>query len=142
VRGLAGAGATHLQLVLDPIDARAIETVGAVLADLDVLVQPSTEPEGFPRSAMEASAMGVPVIATGHGGVAEIVRDGVHGRLVPPGDRTALAEACVELAVDDVRRARMARAIRNDSARLTAHRMCADLASELWLVSGNRRVSR
>ncbi len=35
VRGLAAAGATHLQLVLDPITAESIETIGAVLADLD-----------------------------------------------------------------------------------------------------------
>jgi probable F420-dependent oxidoreductase len=36
VRGLSAAGATHLQLVLDPIDAHSIDTIGAVLADLDV----------------------------------------------------------------------------------------------------------
>jgi alkanesulfonate monooxygenase SsuD/methylene tetrahydromethanopterin reductase-like flavin-dependent oxidoreductase (luciferase family) len=35
VRGLAAAGATHLQLVLDPITAETIDTIGAVLADLD-----------------------------------------------------------------------------------------------------------
>ncbi len=35
VRGLADAGATHLQLVLDPISAESIDTIGAVLADLD-----------------------------------------------------------------------------------------------------------
>jgi alkanesulfonate monooxygenase SsuD/methylene tetrahydromethanopterin reductase-like flavin-dependent oxidoreductase (luciferase family) len=35
VRGLADAGATHLQLVLDPITAEAIDTVGVALADLD-----------------------------------------------------------------------------------------------------------
>jgi probable F420-dependent oxidoreductase len=35
VRGLAEAGATHLQLVLDPITAETIDTVGAALADLD-----------------------------------------------------------------------------------------------------------
>ena len=35
VRGLADAGATHLQLVLDPITAGSIDTMGAVLADLD-----------------------------------------------------------------------------------------------------------
>jgi alkanesulfonate monooxygenase SsuD/methylene tetrahydromethanopterin reductase-like flavin-dependent oxidoreductase (luciferase family) len=35
IQALAAAGATHLQLVLDPIDADAIDTVGAVLADLD-----------------------------------------------------------------------------------------------------------
>jgi hypothetical protein len=35
VRGLAEAGATHLQLVLDPITAESIEVVGAALRDLD-----------------------------------------------------------------------------------------------------------
>jgi alkanesulfonate monooxygenase SsuD/methylene tetrahydromethanopterin reductase-like flavin-dependent oxidoreductase (luciferase family) len=35
IRGLAGAGATHLQLVLDPINAESIDTIAAVLADLD-----------------------------------------------------------------------------------------------------------
>ncbi len=35
VRGLADAGATHLQLVLDPITAETIDTIGAALADLD-----------------------------------------------------------------------------------------------------------
>lgn len=39
VRGLADAGATHLQLVLDPITAGTIDTVGAALADLDGLLQ-------------------------------------------------------------------------------------------------------
>jgi len=35
VRGLAAAGVTHVQLVLDPITADSIDTVGDVLADLD-----------------------------------------------------------------------------------------------------------
>ncbi len=35
VRGMAAAGATHLQLVLDPITAESIETVGAAIAELD-----------------------------------------------------------------------------------------------------------
>jgi alkanesulfonate monooxygenase SsuD/methylene tetrahydromethanopterin reductase-like flavin-dependent oxidoreductase (luciferase family) len=35
VRGLADAGATHLQLVLDPITAESIDTIGGVLADLE-----------------------------------------------------------------------------------------------------------
>ena len=35
VRGLADVGATHLQLVLDPITAESIDTIGLVLADLD-----------------------------------------------------------------------------------------------------------
>jgi alkanesulfonate monooxygenase SsuD/methylene tetrahydromethanopterin reductase-like flavin-dependent oxidoreductase (luciferase family) len=35
IRGMSAAGATHLQLVLDPINAESIDTIGAVLADLD-----------------------------------------------------------------------------------------------------------
>jgi hypothetical protein len=35
VRGLTDAGATHLQLVLDPVTAESVETIGAALADLD-----------------------------------------------------------------------------------------------------------
>ena len=35
VRGLANAGATHLQLVLDPITADSIDLVGALLVDID-----------------------------------------------------------------------------------------------------------
>jgi len=35
VRGLANAGATHLQLVLDPITAESIDVVGEALADLE-----------------------------------------------------------------------------------------------------------
>ncbi len=35
VRGLAAAGASHLQLVLDPITAESIDVVGRLLADLD-----------------------------------------------------------------------------------------------------------
>ena len=35
IAGLASAGATHLQLVLDPIDAESIELIGSALADLD-----------------------------------------------------------------------------------------------------------
>lgn len=115
------------------------DDVGAVLAELDVLVQPSTEPEPFPTAVVEAAVMGVPVVATNHGGVAEIVREGSHGLLVPPGSIVALAEACVDLAVDGARRKRMAAAIKDDSARLSAAQMCESLARELRLLSPGRR---
>ena len=116
------------------------DDVGAVLAELDVLVQPSIEPDPFPTAVVEAAVMGVPVIATNHGGVAEIVAEGAHGRLVDPGSIPALAEACVELALDELRRGRMAAAIGEDSAGLAAPRMCASLAEEIRRVSESRRV--
>jgi glycosyltransferase involved in cell wall biosynthesis len=117
------------------------DDVGAVLAELDVLVQPSIEPDPFPTAVVEAAVMGVPVIATNHGGVAEIVADGAHGRLVAPGSITELSDACLELALDEVLRARMAAAVREDGARLTAPRMCAGLAAEIRRLSEGRPVT-
>ena len=49
--------------------------------------------EGFPRSAMEAAAMGLPTIATNIRGNRQVVDDGVTGVLVPVRDSVALAEA-------------------------------------------------
>lgn len=59
----------------------------------DVVVSASTEPEGFGRVAVEAQAMGRPVIATDHGGSRETIVAGETGWLVPPGDPAALAAA-------------------------------------------------
>jgi len=59
----------------------------------DVVVSASTEPEGFGRVAVEAQAMGRPVIATDHGGARETVRVSETGWLVPPNDAEALATA-------------------------------------------------
>ncbi len=69
-----------------------------VLRTYDVLCCPSRCLEGGPTVALEAMAAGVPVIAASIGGVAEIVRDGVNARLVPPGDVDRLAAALVEVA--------------------------------------------
>jgi glycosyltransferase involved in cell wall biosynthesis len=49
--------------------------------------------EGFPNAVMESMASAIPVISTAVGGVAELVEDGVDGRLVPYGDPTAMAGA-------------------------------------------------
>jgi len=62
----------------------------------DVVISASTKPEGFGRVAIEAQAMGRPVIATDHGGSRETVRPGETGWLVPPNDPEALADALGE----------------------------------------------
>ena len=49
--------------------------------------------EGFPRSAMEAAAMGLPIVATDIRGCRQVVDDGRTGVLVPVGDVPALTEA-------------------------------------------------
>lgn len=67
--------------------------IPAVLAAADLAVSASTDPEAFGRAAIEAQAMGTPVIATDHGGSRETVLPGRTGWLVPPGDVAALAAA-------------------------------------------------
>ncbi len=74
--------------------------VDDVWAAADVAVVPSTRPEPLGLVAMEAGAAGLPVVASTHGGVAEVVRDGETGLLVPPGNPTALA-AAIRLLADD-----------------------------------------
>lgn len=67
--------------------------VAALNMAADVALSCSTQPEAFGRVAIEAMAMGTPVIATAHGGSLETVADGETGRLVPPDDAEALAAA-------------------------------------------------
>lgn len=55
------------------------------------LIVPSTCYEGFPLAVAEAYACGIPVIAAGHGGLAEIVRHGCTGLHFTPGDAEDLA---------------------------------------------------
>lgn len=72
------------------------EKVPEFLAGIDVFVMPSRF-EVFGVSALEASAMERPVVATRVGGVAEAVCEGETGRLVPPEKVEGLVEATLEL---------------------------------------------
>lgn len=77
--------------------------VPTLLAAADVLCQANLEPEPFGVVFVEALAAGLPVVASAHGGVAEIV-DGTCGVLVPPRDPEALAAALRALIADAPRR--------------------------------------
>ena len=65
--------------------------VAEIYALSDVVVSSSKKPETFGRSVAEAIAMNTPVIATNHGGVLDIVQDGLNGYLIPIGDAEMLA---------------------------------------------------
>jgi glycosyltransferase involved in cell wall biosynthesis len=69
---------------------------------LDLFIMPSRS-EAWGLAALEAMARGIPVIASNVGGLAEIVRHGDGGWLVPPNDPQALAAAIVEAASDEKR---------------------------------------
>lgn len=63
-----------------------------LLARSDVFVLASSWLEGLPNALLEAMAMGLPVIVSDVGAMAEVVEDGVNGFLVPAGDAGALAD--------------------------------------------------
>lgn len=68
----------------------------------DVFVLPSFS-EGLPVVLMEAMASGLPVVTTQIAAVGELVRDGVNGRIVPPGRADLLAEAIADVIGDPAR---------------------------------------
>jgi glycosyltransferase involved in cell wall biosynthesis len=80
------------------------DDVGRFYELFDVLVLPSAN-EGTPVSVIESLAAGRPVVATGVGGVPDVVEDGVDGFLVDAGDVGAIGARLSELAGDvDLRR--------------------------------------
>jgi glycosyltransferase involved in cell wall biosynthesis len=83
--------------------------VEALYPGMDLFVLPSYR-EGFPRSAMEAAACGVPVVATDIRGCRQVVEHGTTGLLVPARDGSALARAVEALVRDPARRREMSRA--------------------------------
>ena len=76
------------------------EDVAAVWANQHVACLPSRGGEGLPRSLLEAAACGRALVTTDVPGCRSLVRDGIEGLLVPPGDAPALAEALVRLSGD------------------------------------------
>lgn len=67
----------------------------------DVFVSPALSGESFGIVLIEAMAAGRAVVASDIPGYRSVVRDGVNGRLVPPGDPVALAEALAALLTND-----------------------------------------
>jgi len=98
--------AFELGVVRDTLFLGYQEDVAPFYSAFDAVVLPSAN-EGTPVSAIEALASGRPVVATRVGGVPDVIRDGVDGFLVEPGDVDSLAERLARLARDPELRARM-----------------------------------
>jgi len=105
---IVGDGPLHRELALSAMELgidHACVFVGPrtdvydLVAAMDIFVLPSLD-EGIPMALLEAMALGRPVVATCVGGVPEVVAHRMTGLLVNPRDERALAEACLELALD------------------------------------------
>jgi glycosyltransferase involved in cell wall biosynthesis len=78
---------------------------------MDLVALPSYR-EGFPVVALEAAAMGLPIVATRVPGCVDAVQDGITGTLAPPRDPAALASALERYLSDPALRARHGEAAR------------------------------
>jgi glycosyltransferase involved in cell wall biosynthesis len=113
----------HVSLVGPKTQA---EIAGRLAASNLFVLACTTEADGgmdnLPTVIMEAMAAGLPVVSTALAGVPEMVQDGVTGKLVPPRDAAALAEAIGALMAD----AAGARALGAAGRALAAERFSVD----------------
>ena len=101
----------------------------------------SSVTEGLGTSLLDAMACAKPIVATTAGGIPEIVEDNVNGLLVPPRDRTALANAIVRALNDAELRRRIGEAgLARVHARFTVEKMVAETASVYARVAGRPHV--
>ena len=95
-----------------PADEVAREMRRAWLLAVPSLTARDGDAEGLPNALVEASASGLPAVATDHGGIPEAIEDGRTGCIVPEGEVEPLARQIIELLQLPERRHEMARAAR------------------------------
>ncbi|MGX2994685.1 glycosyltransferase [Streptomyces sp. JNUCC 64] len=122
--GAGGAGGSDL--------AEAYRDAGVVVL--------SSVVEGFPVSLLEAMFAGRATVSTDVGAVAEVV--GGTGLVVPPGDSTALARACVTLLRDPARRERLGAAARARALQLFGVEQNLTAFDGIYRELGSRRTGR
>jgi L-malate glycosyltransferase len=103
MRAAIEARARALRLAGDVLIAGMQQDVRPLLAACDAVALCSTAVETFSLAALEAMALGRPVVLSDIGGAAEMVRPGVEGLLFPAGDTAALVERLTALADESLR---------------------------------------
>lgn len=169
-RILAAVPAATIVLVGDGADRAALEALAAqtritgqvrfaetrtdlgdVLAALDLLVIPSLRFESVPKILVEGMAVGRPIVASRVGDIPELLEDGRTGRLVPPGDPLALADAILACLSDPLNAAALGVAAREtiqakgltlEATAATIHGVYADLWRQGPLFTVARGIRR
>ncbi len=115
-----------------------VREVGDVYGAADIVASTSNT-EALPRTLLEAGAMGVPVVATDVGGVAEIVEHGVTGILCPSGDAEAITAAIERLVEDAAFRKQAGAAARERIRTLFSVAACAQRLIDVYEAAIGRR---
>ncbi len=84
------------------IDMYSLDQVKELYEVSDVCLYPSSAPEPFGLTMLEAMAMAKPMIVTNMGGMPEIIKDGINGFVIPVRDFEAMAAKICQL-LDDVK---------------------------------------
>jgi glycosyltransferase involved in cell wall biosynthesis len=107
--------------------SKSVNDMPAALMLADVVAMSSTTPEPFGRVAVEASAMGCPVVAFRHGGATESIVHGVTGWLAEPVEAASLADMIrTALTLSQNDRKKLALAARSHVEKnFTSEKMCA-----------------
>jgi glycosyltransferase involved in cell wall biosynthesis len=113
------------------------EDVGDVLRAVDLFVLPSLN-EGMGKALVEAMYIGLPLVATRVGGVPDLVVDGRHGLLVPPGQPEALGQALTRLWKDAALRDRLGEQACQRAARFGSEAMVQKLCRLYRSLSGGQ----
>ena len=122
LRSRAGPGVRFAGLIRDPL---------SYLQAADCFVLPSRS-EGMPSALLEAMATGLPCVATAIGGVVDVLRPGVEGWLVAPGDTSTLASALID-ALSSAERQRLGAAARERVQRDFSLDSTADRLAQLYV---------
>lgn len=112
-----------------------------IVSVMDILVHPSLS-EGFGRAVLEGMALGKPVVASRVGGIREIIKDGINGLLVDPGQPQMIADKLRLLVRNSVLRESLGREARRT---VFAEYLIQDKVAQLqmiWEDMGARRVRK